>query len=199
MFDLARERYAPRNTGDAGGIVAHGDAHNANIWYEQGDNGPSLAFFDPAFAGDKVPSLLAEVKSTFHNIFAHPVWLYNPELAAQRYSASVQLRDDRLHIDTDWRPSALRLRLLDAKATHFWKPWLRILSEEAMLPDDWQQVIRIGLFLSPTLVMSLVAGTDGDRHNPVSSAIGLSVALAAGSAPVSGNDVFTSFFEKISP
>ncbi|MDP0929276.1 hypothetical protein Q0601_18995 [Paracoccus onubensis] len=199
MFDLAYERYAPRNMGDAGGIVAHGDAHNANIWYENGDNGPSLAFFDPAFAGDKVPSLLAEVKSTFHNIFAHPFWLYNPEMAQQRYQASVQYRDDMLCIDTDWQPSRVRLRLLDAKAMYFWKPWLRTLSDKGMLPDDWQDVIRIGLFLSPTLVMSLVAGPDGDRHNPLSSAIGLSVALAAGSNPISGSDLFTSFFQKITP
>ena len=199
MFDLAYRRYAPMSTADAGGIVAHGDAHNANVWYERDENGPRLAFFDPAFAGDRVPSLLAEVKSTFHNIFAHPLWLYNPELAEQRYSASARLQDDRLSIDTDWRPSDLRLRLLDAKAMHFWKPWLKTLAERGLLPDDWEDVIRIGLFLSPTLVMNLSAGPGGDRHNPVSSAIGLSVALAAGSRPVSGSDVFTSFFDRIRP
>lgn len=199
MFDLAHRRYAPLALGDAGGIVAHGDAHNANVWYQRGAQADSLAFFDPAFAGDAVPSLVAEVKSTFHNIFAHPFWLYNPEMAAGRYRATVQLRDGRLLIDTDWAPTPLRQALLQTKAQHFWKPWLATLAKEGLLPADWQDVIRIGLFLSPTLVMNLNAGEGADRHNPVSSAIGLAVALAAGSAPVAGRDMFSDFFAEISP
>lgn len=199
MFDLAHARYAPRATADAGGIVAHGDAHNANVWYERGDQADHLAFFDPAFAGDRVPALLAEVKSTFHNIFAHPFWLYNPELAAQAFTASVALDGNRLRIDTDWRPSPVRESLLAVKARHFWAPWLAHLQSRGMLPEDWEDVIRIGLFLSPTLVMNLNAGEGAGRHNPVSSAIGLSVALAAGSGPVAGQDMFTRFFDSIRP
>lgn len=199
MFDLAHRRYAPARLADAGGIVAHGDAHNANVWYERGAEADHLSFFDPAFAGDKVPSLLAEVKSTFHNIFAHPLWLYNPEMATETYRASVRLEGDRVLIDTDWRISPLRADLLQAKATHFWKPWLRELADKQLLPEDWEDVIRIGLFLSPTLVMNLNAGEGGERHTPVSSAIGLSVALAAGSRPVSGEDIFTAFFDRVRP
>jgi len=68
-----------------------------------------------------------------------------------------------------------------------------------VLPEDWEEVIRIGLFLSPTLVMNLNAGEGADLHNPTSSAIGLAVALAAGSAPVVGRDMFTEFFDLIRP
>ncbi|MBK0329711.1 hypothetical protein I5535_20900 [Rhodobacteraceae bacterium F11138] len=198
-FDFAHARYEPKNTADAGGIVAHGDAHNANVWYERGAARDRLAFFDPAFAGNKVPSLLAEVKSTFHNVFAHPFWLYNPELAEQAFTASVRLADGALHIDTDWRPSPVRGSLLGAKARAFWAPWLRTLKDKDLLPDDWEDVIRAGLFLSPTLVMNLNAGETRDRHNPVSSAIGLSVALSAASRPVRGADMFTEFFDTIRP
>lgn len=198
-FDLAHARYAPTATADAGGIVAHGDAHNANVWYERGAERDRLAFFDPAFAGDKVPALLAEVKSTFHNIFAHPFWLYNPELAAQHFTARVALQDKRLHIDTDWQPSPVRMDLLAVKSRHFWAPWLRHLQDRDMLPADWEDVIRIGLFLSPTLVMNLNASAAEGRHNPTSSAIGLAVALAAGSSPVQGQDMFTRFFDSIRP
>lgn len=199
MFDLAHRRYAPGALADAGGIVAHGDAHNANVWYERGAVADRLAFFDPAFAGDGVPSLLAEVKSTFHNIFAHPFWLYNPEMLAGRYRAAVALRDGRLEIDTDWQPSAVRLALLEAKARHFWKPWLAHLAGRGMLPADWEDVIRIGLFLSPTLVMNLRAGEGAGKHDPLSSAIGFAVALSVGSAPVSGQDVASRFFDMIRP
>ena len=199
MFDLAHRRYAPEALADAGGMIAHGDAHNANVWYERGDKSDHLAFFDPAFAGDAVPSLLAEVKSTFHNIFAHPFWLYNPDMAAERYKATVRLNKGQLVIETDWAPSPVRLALLYTKAQHFWKPWLATLAKAALLPEDWEDVIRIGLFLSPTLVMNLNAGDGAERHNPVSSAIGFSVALAAGSRPVSGSDVFTEFFDMVRP
>lgn len=198
-FDEAHERYRPENTASAGGIVAHGDAHNANVWYERGDERDRLAFFDPAFAGDKVPSLLAEVKSTFHNIFAHPFWLYNPEMAAERFAAQVRVEDGVVSFKTDWQPSPVRMALLDAKAETFWKPWLAQLRAKGLLPADWEEIIRTGLFLSPTLVMNLNAGEGGDRHNPVSSAIGLSVALSAASRPVEGEDMFTRFFDRIRP
>lgn len=199
MFDLAHRRYAPEALADAGGIVAHGDAHNANVWYVRGEDADRLTFFDPAFAGDAVPSLVAEVKSTFHNIFAHPLWLYDPDLAAGKYQATVRLEGGRLHLDTDWQPSPVRRALLDVKARHFWKPWLRHLQEHGLLSQDWEDVIRIGLFLSPTLVMNLNAGEGRERHNPVSSAIGLAVALAAGSAPVEGEDMISAFFDTIRP
>jgi hypothetical protein len=195
-FARAHQRLAPENLADAGGIVAHGDAHNANIWYERGGVADHLSFFDPAFAGDKVPSLLAEVKSTFHNIFAHPFWLYHPELAAQRFRASVRMDGERLLIDTDWQLSAVRKTLLQTKAAHYWQPWLATLAQRALLPADWEAVIRLGLFLSPTLVMNLRAGA---RHNFVSSAIGLAVALAAASPPLAGRDIFTDFFDSIRP
>jgi hypothetical protein len=199
MFDLAHARYAPERLADAGGIVAHGDAHNANVWYERGHGADHLTFFDPAFAGNAVPSLLAEVKSTFHNIFAHPLWLYDPELAARRYTASAKVEGGRLIIETDWRPSGIREALLRVKAERFWKPWIATLAERGLLPGDWEDVIRIGLFLSPTLVMNLNAADLASRHNPVSSAIGLAVALSAGSRPVEGETALTRFFDGIRP
>jgi hypothetical protein len=70
---------------------------------------------------------------------------------------------------------------------------------KGLLSDDWEDVIRIGLFLSPTLVMNLNAGDGADRHNSISSAIGFAVALAAGSPPINGSDMFSDFFDDIRP
>ncbi|PLW77224.1 hypothetical protein [Cohaesibacter celericrescens] len=199
LFDLAHRRYQPERLADAGGIIAHGDAHNANVWYERGVASDRLAFFDPAFAGRDVPSLLAEVKSTFHNVFAHPLWLYSADLTKERFSASVRHESGKLFIETDWALSPVREQMLTVKAEIFWKPWLAHLKAQGLLPEDWEDVIRIGLFLSPTLVMNLNAGQGADLHNPISSAIGFAVALSAGSRPVSGKDAFSSFFDSIMP
>nr|WP_207186578.1 hypothetical protein [Rhodobaculum claviforme] len=204
-FDAAHRRLAPERLADAGGIVAHGDAHNANVWYEGHGPDARLTLFDPAFAGDAVPSLLAEVKATFHNTLAHPFWLYDPATAARRYGARVAIDGAYLRIDTDWAPNALRRALLGVKRDSFWRPWIAHLAARDLLPDDWSEVIRLALFLSPTLVMNLRADAAdaGCRHTPVSSAIGLGVALAAGSAPVAGPDAggdpVSEFLDAIAP
>ena len=201
-FDAAHRRLDPDRLADAGGIVAHGDAHNANVWYERRATGDRLTLFDPAFAGDAVPALLAEVKATFHNVFAHPFWLYDPQIAAQHHKAQVSIDGPRLRIDTDWQPNALRRGLLGVKRDSYWTPWIGHLAAQGMLPPDWEDVIRLGMFLSPTLVMNLradAAAAPGTcRQNPVSSAIGLAVALAIASRPVTGQDLTTEFFDAIS-
>lgn len=199
LFARARTRLAPRNLADAGGIVAHGDAHNANVWFERGPEADHLRLFDPAFAGASVPSLLAEVKATFHNTLAHPFWLYDSPEATRCFGVEVGLVGNELRIDTDWQISALRRDLLAVKAARFWRPWLATLRARQLLPDDWEEVVRLALFLCPTLVMNLRAGADGGPHSPTTSAIGLSVALMAGAAPERGHDVVSEFIEAIRP
>ena len=199
LFAEAFVRLSPDLTADAGGVTAHGDAHNANVWFsDAADGGKTLSMFDPAFAGNHVPSLLAEVKTTFHNVFAHPLWLYEPGEAAQRYSARVTRRGGELHIEHDWQPSRVRLALLQSKADDVWRPLLRLLRECGMLPADWRRVVRLALFLCPTLVLNLRAGAEGGSHNPVSSAIGLSVAVAMGAEPASP-DTLSRLLDAIDP
>ncbi len=197
LFDAAHERLNPARLADAGGVVAHGDAHNANVWYEERDGGAHLSFFDPAFAGENIPALLAEVKTTFHNILAHPLWLYDPAMAAGRYKASAVLDGALLRVTTDFAPSPVRRALLDVKAEALWRPLLSELKARGMLPADWRRVIRLGLFLCPTLVMNLRAGAT--THNAISSLIGFSVAVMAGSEPVAGDDLISRFIDTIDP
>ncbi|MBD0415558.1 hypothetical protein ICI42_12885 [Tianweitania sp. Rool2] len=198
LFDEAAERLNPRRLADAGGVIAHGDAHNANVWYsEHPDGTAALSFFDPAFAGEHVPTLLAEVKTTFHNMLAHPLWLYDPADAADTWQARAEISAGDLIVTTDFALSRIRLALMDVKAQRLWKPLLATLAERGMLPDDWRRVVRLGLFLCPTLVMNLRAGAG--NHNEVSSLIGLSVAVMAGSEPDSGDDVVSRFLDAIDP
>jgi len=196
LFDAAHARLSPSRLAGAG-VVAHGDAHNANVWFERSACDATLCFFDPAFAGAHVPALLAEVKATFHNIFAHPYWLYDPALADEHFFANAAVADGRVVIETDWRPSELRLALLEIKADRIWRPLLRLLRSRAMLPAAWRKIVRLALFLCPTLVMNLRAGAG--LHTKKSSAIGFAMAVMAGSEPVDGHDPVSRFLDAIDP
>jgi hypothetical protein len=180
------------------GVTAHGDAHNANVWFEAERQPPHLALFDPAFAGEHVPALLAEVKATFHNIFAHPFWLYEPQVAERRFQATVHRRGDTLAIDTDWSLSPLRTAFLALKRDLLWRPLLAAMQARGQLPAEWRRLVKLALFCCPTLVMNLRSGAGS--HNPTSSAIGLAVAVMMGSEPMDqARDVLADFLDAIEP
>lgn len=193
LFDRAAERLAPRRLADAGGVTAHGDAHAANLWI---DPERGLLLFDPAFAGAHVPALLAEIKPTFHNTLAHPLWLYEPAEAATRFHAEVRLGPGTIELATDWRPSPIRRALLRLKAERLWRPLLASLAERGLLPADWREVVRLALFLCPTLVMSLRAGPE---RPATASAIGFAVSVVAGSPAEDGSDLVSRFLDAIDP
>ena len=68
------------------------------------------------------------------------------------------------------------------------------LKTRGLLPAVCRRVVRLALFLCPTLVMNLRAGIG--RHNPTSSAIGFANALRVGSEP-EGRDLLSEFFDSI--
>jgi len=197
LFDEAFSRMAPGYLG-GGGVTAHGDAHNANVWFTGGPGARELVLFDPAFAGSHVPALLAEIKTTFHNVFAHPFWLYEPAEAARRYKAAATRTPATLHLVHNCELSPVRRELLELKARDIWKPLLALLKQRELLPADWRRVVRLGLFLCPALVMNLRAGAEGGSHNPVSSAIGLATAIAMGAEPVKP-DLLSRLLDSITP
>lgn len=190
----------PRRLAKFGAVTAHGDSHNANVWWDE-DASPDrrLTLFDPAFAGAHICALLAEVKATFHNIFAHPLWLYDAKRASERFHVTVTYRGSVIGIETDWQISALREAFLDIKSTHLWRPLLSLLRERGFLDLDWRATLRCALFCCPALVMDLRAGGAGD-HTPTTSAIGLATAVSLGSETVGGKlDVITRFLDRIDP
>lgn len=223
----------PTRLANCGAVTAHGDAHNANVWWEEettptadtlarsaerlapradtpapsadtqapgaGSQAHRLTLFDPAFAGEHMPALLAEVKATFHNGLAHPFWLYDPKEAERRYAPTARWSNGIIEVTLDWRSSALREAFLALKAERIWRPLLAHLNDRGMLGTDWRATLRCALFCCPALVMELRAG-EGSNHNPVSSLIGLSVAVMAGSEPVAGaDDQITRFLDRIGP
>jgi hypothetical protein len=179
-------------------VIAHGDAHNGNVWYNNGAP-PSLSLFDPAFAGKHVPALLAEIKPTFHNIFAHPLWLYDSKEADAGLDIAFDINDGIISVTNDWHLSELRAEFLRSKRDNLWKPLLQALQTKKMLPENWQDYMRSALFCCPTLVMNLRAnaGTSQNSHTPKTSLLGLSLSMMLSSPPSQGSDIISDFFSDL--
>ncbi len=199
LFDASLHRLAPHRLA-GGAATAHGDAHNANVWIEARDGDSRLVMFDPAFAGEHVPALLADVKATFHNVFAHPFWLYHPGEADQRFTVSVAVEDGCIVVDHDWALPPLRRGFLDLKVEHVWRPLVAALAARDGLPPDWRRVVRLALFCCPTLVMNLGAGAAHGAtagRSPAISALSFALSVMAGSEPEHGADAFSEFLDAV--
>jgi len=179
-------------------VIAHGDAHNGNVWYNKGTPS-SLSLFDPAFAGKHVPALLAEIKPVFHNIFAHPLWLYDSAEADAGLNISCDIANGVINVTHNWRLPELRAAFLRSTRDKVWIPLLHALKAKNMLPTGWQDYMRAALFCCPTLVMNLRAnaGTNQNSHTPKTSLLGLSIAMMLSSSPQQGRDIISDFFSDL--
>lgn len=157
-------------------VISHGDAHNANVWFEDNHDPARLSFFDPAFAGKHIHALLAEIKPTFHNIFAHPYWMYVPDKAKNYLKISCKIKSNKIFVDHNWQLPPLRKTFLESKINYFWKPWLNYLKDQNLLMDNWEDYIQSALFCCPTLVTNLRVHPD-NRHTKQTSLLGFSVAM----------------------
>ncbi|MFS2223360.1 hypothetical protein [Pantoea sp. B65] len=193
LFLEAATLLAPAALAQHGVLVAHGDAHNANVWFETRGGAAELVSFDPAFAGSHIPALLAEIKATFHNIFAHPCWLYEPALAGDLYQVQVARVGDTLQVNHNWQLTSLRAAFLRSKGELYWQPLLAELKARGLLPANWQRIMRLALFCCPTLVLDLRAG-GASGHTPTSSALGLALAVMLGSE---GDDEFQRWLQQL--
>ncbi len=193
LFETSRRVLDPQALARLPVLISHGDAHNANVWARRDAAGRlTLVLFDPAFAGKTIPALLGEVKATFHNIFAHPLWLYTPDLAERAYRVSAQVDGGRMVVTHDWALSDLRRQFLELKLERYWRPLLRRLQDIRGLPEDWEAIMRSALFCCPTLVMSQLPGPG---RAPSVSLLGFAVAMMCGSGPEeTAGDVVSEFF-----
>jgi hypothetical protein len=194
LFEQSYRLLDPHRLAELPVITSHGDAHNANVWMRRDERGqPELVLFDPAFAGKTIPALLGEVKATFHNIFAHPLWLYTPDLADKAFSVSAKVEGGRIVVTHDWALGELRAQFLALKRDRYWLPLLGRLHAMGALPDDWEETMRSALFCCPTLVMSQLVG-----RSPAISLLGLAIAVMCGSEPEGpGDDVVAGLFTEL--
>ena len=176
-------------------VTAHGDDHQGNIWALDRGREVELRLFDPAFAGRDIPALLAPAKATFHNVFAHPFWLYHPEEAAKRATVHVQRQGGVVSVRDDAPPAPLRLEILDSVAELVWAPLLAELAHRGELPPDWRSTVRAALFCCPLLVTNLVAASRSETIRY----LGLARAVMVGSEPQVGSDVVSRFLDSVTP
>jgi hypothetical protein len=176
-------------------VTAHGDDHQGNIWVLARGREVKLRLFDPAFAGRDIPALLAPAKATFHNVFAHPFWLYHPEEAADRTTVHVQRRGGVVSVSDDTALAPLRLEILDSAAELVWAPLLAELAHRGELPPDWRPTVRAALFCCPMLVTNLVSASRSEAIRY----LGLARAVMCGSEPLVGSDVVSRFLDSITP
>ncbi len=176
-------------------VTAHGDDHQGNVWVLARGNGAELRLFDPAFAGRDIPALLAPVKATYHNVFAHPFWLYHPGEAAGRTTAAVRRHDRVVSVSDDAALTPLRLEILGSAAELVWAPLLAGLARRGELPPDWRATVRAALFCCPLLVTNLVSASRSEAIRY----LGLARAVMAGSEPLAGSDAVSRFLDSITP
>ena len=190
LVEQARKLLQPESFAAQPVVTAHGDDHHGNVWVIGSDDDTSLRLFDPAFAGTDVPALLALVKPTFHNVFAHPYWIYHPaEVPLQ--SVTLSRSDDEITLADSIALNPMRQQILDSIAHEAWLPLLRAMKQRDLLPSNWRVIVRSALFLCPFLVTNLVSA---DRPELLRT-IGLGHALMAGSEPSSGTDPLTDMFD----
>jgi hypothetical protein len=176
-------------------VTAHGDDHQGNVWVLSQPGGAELRLFDPAFAGADIPALLAPVKATYHNVFAHPFWLYHPQEAATRIKVRAGRGDGVIEVSDDAGLPPLRQEIADSIAGLVWTPLLRELARRGELPPDWRATVRAALACCPLLVTNMLAR---GRPEPIRY-LGLARTVMAGSEPVDGEDPVSRLLDSVSP
>ena len=176
-------------------VTAHGDDHQGNVWVLARGKEAELRLFDPAFAGRDIPALLAPAKATFHNVFAHPLWLHHPQEAAERATVQVQRQGGVVSVRDDALLTPLRLEILHSVAELVWAPLLAELAHRRELPPDWRSTVRAALFCCPLLVTNLVAPSRSEAIRY----LGLARAVMVGSEPQTGSDVVSRFLDSVTP
>ncbi len=170
----------------------------------QGDGKPRLVMFDPAFAGEHIPALLADVKATFHNIFAHPFWLYHPGRGRppvpRRASRSPTAGSTSTH---DWHAHAAPPRLPRPQGRARLAPAARRPSHPRPAPR------RLAERHPPRAVLLPDAGDEPPRRRrawrdgrALAGNIGAVLRASpvmAGSEPEGASDPFASFLDAIAP
>jgi hypothetical protein len=172
LVEKAIERLNP-SKGDGLSVVGHGDAHNGNVFVDADNH--SLIYFDPAFAGRHSP-FLDLTKPLFHNVFA--IWMYFPQEIAKDLTIKCEVVGDRIVVEHDFVPTAVRVALLRSKLERVLYPLVRELQQRNCLESGWREDLKLALFCCPFLTMNL---SDRQKFPPEITLLGLAMSIEMGS------------------
>lgn len=163
-------------------VVGHGDAHNGNVFLQVSKaHGPTMVYFDPAFAGRHDP-LLDLVKPLYHNVFA--MWMYFPALLERERGAALTVEDDRFVVSYSYDLPPVRRLFWESKTTRVLIPLLRILKAREWLRPDWRLYLQSALACCPLLTMNLA---DARRFPPSIALLGLAHVMEMGGHAIEGS------------
>lgn len=176
----------PEIGGEIPSIVGHGDAHNGNVFVDE--DKAELIYFDPAFAGRHSP-FLDLTKPLFHNVFA--IWMYFPKEIAAELSINWEIKDGKIVVEHDFKPSAVRVGFLKSKIERVLKPLLAELRAKNCLSSQWREYLKLALFCCPFLTMNL---SDRLKFPPEITLLGLATSVEMGSSTLGEIDSFLDEF-----
>ena len=166
----AIELMNPAQPGPA--IAGHGDAHNGNLFYLDGQG--DLLYFDPAFAGFHSP-LLDLVKPLYHNV--HAQWMYFPEETSAKLNATIGIANGAAQVEHDFPITKIRQATHNSKTDLVLRPLLEILKQKGWLAPEWKAYMQSALLCCPLLTMNLC---DEAKFPPNVSLLGFAHAVAMG-------------------
>jgi len=146
--------------------TAHGDDHNGNKFIFRENGNCQIKLFDPAFASENIPILLACVKTTFHDIFAHPFWLYESEKIKNKLKLDFEIKENKIKLTHNFdlkKISPIRFEILKIKFEEIWYPLFKVLEQKNLLQKDYKNFIKKALFCCPFLVFNLL---DRKKYSP---------------------------------
>ena len=157
-------------------ITAHGDDHNWNKFFINEEN---IKYFDPAFASKNVPALLAFIKTTFHDVFAHPLYLYEPNKIEKylKVDFKIDYKNKIITFNNNFsldKQAPFRKELLKLKFKTLWKPLIDLLKEQNLLEKSAKEFIKKALFCCPFLAVNLI---NYEKFSSVVSMLAISIAI----------------------
>jgi hypothetical protein len=159
-------------------VYSSNSAHTNTSAQGNGKTSHQYLYFDPAFAGRHSP-LLDIVKPLYHNVFA--TWMYFPQEVARDLRMAVQIEEERIIVEHNYRLTPLRRALLQTKYEHLLAPLVAWLEEQCALPEDWQEFLNLALMCCPLLTINLF---DGAKAPPEVGWLGLAQAVQLGNSGI---------------
>lgn len=184
---IARAVHVLRPAQAGAAIIGHGDAHNGNVFYRNGD----LIYFDPAFAGRHHP-LLDLTKPLFHNVFA--MWMYHPVEKNQVTQLEMSIEDGQFIIEHNYALHPVRLMFFKSKVNQVLIPLVQHLHERDLLQPNWREYLKLALMCCPLLTMNLA---DAQRFPPAIAALGLAQAIEMGAESDSTRSMIDQTLDRI--
>ncbi len=128
--------------------------------------------------------------------------MYYPDQVLQEFNLEFAVRDNRISVDHDFKPSALRLAHLKSRVENVLRPTVQLLKENGALDDSWRSFVRSALFCCPFLTVNLFSdyvanGTLSERYKPPIKLLGLAMAIELGATKHKGSSTLTDIVDEV--